>query len=131
VLCTDAKINGAASVSYMFTTQKNGTRNEKIIHGLSGTILCFPVRATYHRIKYLHRNGAKCNVPIASIYICNRRTTIKAQQLTETTRHAMTVNFHHTGKAADEVSARSLRADGAMALSCDKGDRNLIQILCR
>jgi hypothetical protein len=35
--CSDAEINGTTSVSYTFTTQKNGIRNENIIHGLSGT----------------------------------------------------------------------------------------------
>jgi hypothetical protein len=43
----------------------------------------------------------------------------------------MTVNFRCTGIAADEVSARSLRAGGAMALLCGKADMNLIQILGR
>jgi hypothetical protein len=131
MLCTDAEINGATSVSYTFTTQKNGIRNEKIIYGLSGTSLCCPVRATCRRIKYLRRNGAKRNVPIASIYIRNRRTTIKAQQLTETIQHAMTVNFYGTVISADKVSARSLRAGGAMALLWGKLDMNLIRILGR
>jgi hypothetical protein len=129
MLCIDTEMNGATSVSYMFTTQKNGIRNEKIIHGLSGTGLCYPVRATGHRIKYLGLNGAKCTVPIAYIYVCNRRTAIKEKQITETIRHAITMNFHRTGIAADEVSAHSLRADGAMALLCGKVDMNLIQIL--
>jgi hypothetical protein len=53
MLCTDAEINAATSVSYTFTTQKNGIRNEKIVHGLSGIGLCCPVRATVRRIKYL------------------------------------------------------------------------------
>jgi hypothetical protein len=127
MLCTDAEINGAISVSYASTTHKNGIRNEKITHDMSGTGLCCPVRATGRRIKYLRRNGAKCNVPIASIYTHNRRTAIKAQQLTETIRHAMPVNFHRTGISADEVSARSLRAGGATALLCGKVDMDLIQ----
>jgi hypothetical protein len=43
----------------------------------------------------------------------------------------MTMNFHHTCISADEVSARSLRAGGAMFLLCGKVDINLIQILDR
>jgi hypothetical protein len=115
----------------MFITQKIGIRNEEIIHGLGATGLCYPVRATARRIKYLRRNGAKCTVPIASIYVCNRLTAIKAQQITETIRHTMAMNFHCTDIAADEVSARSLCAGGAMALLCGKVDMNLIQILNR
>jgi hypothetical protein len=129
--CSDAEIQGATSVSYTFTTQKNGIRNEKIILGLSGTGLCCPVRATGRRIRYLRRHNAKCTVPIASLYVRNRRTAIKAQQITATVRHAMTVNFHRTGITANDVSARSLRAGGAMALLCGKVDMNLIQMLGR
>jgi hypothetical protein len=129
MLCSDAEISGATSGSYTFTTQKNGIRNEKIVHGLSGTGLCCPVQATGRRIKYLRRNTAKCTVPIASLYVRSRRTAIKAQQITETIRQAMAINFHRTGIAAEEVSARSLRAGGAMALLCGKVDMNLIQIL--
>jgi hypothetical protein len=131
MLCSEAEVHGATSVSYTFTTQKNGIRNEKIVHGLSGTGLCCPVRATGRRIRYLRRNNAKCTVPIASLCVGNRRTAIKAQQITETIHQAMTVNFYRTGIAADEVSARSLRAGGAMALLCGKVDMNLIQILGR
>jgi hypothetical protein len=35
IMCSDAEINGATSVSYTFTTQKNGIRNKKNVHGLS------------------------------------------------------------------------------------------------
>jgi hypothetical protein len=128
MLCSDAEISGATSGSYTFTTQKNGIRNEKIVHGLSGTGLCCPVRATGRRIKYLRRNNATCTVPIASLYVQSHLTAIKAQHITETIRQAMTVNFYRTGITAEEVSARSLRAGGAMALLCGKVD-NLIQIL--
>jgi site-specific recombinase XerD len=70
-------------------------------------------------------------VPIASIYARNRRTSIKAKQITDTIRQAMIVNFHRTGINPEEVSARSLRAGGAMALLCGKVDKNLIQMLGR
>jgi hypothetical protein len=81
------------------------------------------VRATARRIKYLHLKGVKCTVPVASIYILNRRTAIKAKQIADTIRQAMIVNFHHTGISPDEVSARSLRAGGAMAIICGKVDK--------
>jgi hypothetical protein len=131
MLCTNAEINAATSVSYTFTTQKNDIRKKKIIHGLSGTGICCPVRATTQQIKYLHLKGAKCTVPIASIYVRNRRTAIKAKQITDTIRQAMIINFHRTGINPAEVSARSLRAGGAMALICSKLDKNLIRMLGR
>jgi hypothetical protein len=129
MLCTDADINVSTSVLYTSTTQNNGIRNEKIVHGISATGLCCPVRATSQRINYLHLKGAKCTAPIASIYVRNRRTAIKAKQITDTIRQATIVNFHRTGIIPDEVSSQYLRAGGAMALLCGKIDKDLIQML--
>jgi hypothetical protein len=70
-------------------------------------------------------------MPIASIYVRNGRTAIKAKQITDTIRQAMIINFHRMGNIPDEVSARSSRAGGAMALLCGKVDKNLIQMLGR
>jgi hypothetical protein len=70
-------------------------------------------------------------VLIASIYVRNWRTAINAKQITDTVRQAMIVNFHRMGISPDEVSARSLRAGGAMALLCGKVDKNPIQMLGR
>jgi hypothetical protein len=39
-----------------------------------------------------------------------------AMDITEVLRNAMRINVHRTGIEASEVSARSLRAGGAMAL---------------
>jgi hypothetical protein len=43
----------------------------------------------------------------------------------------MTMNLHRTGIEADEVSARSLRAGGAMALLSVQVDMDHIRILVR
>jgi phenylpyruvate tautomerase PptA (4-oxalocrotonate tautomerase family) len=67
-------------------------------------------------------------VPIASLYIHNQRTAIKAKQITNALQHAMTANSHRTGIAVDEVITRSLRAGGAMVLLYGKVDKDLIQM---
>ena len=46
-------------------------------------------------------------------------------------KHSATVNYHITGIPASEISARSLRAGGAMALLCGKVDYDLIRLLGR
>jgi hypothetical protein len=56
---------------------------------------------------------------------------VKARDVTDTLRSAMTANVHRTGAQAHEISSRSLRAGGAMALLCGKVDFDLIQILGR
>jgi hypothetical protein len=43
----------------------------------------------------------------------------------------MTMHYHRTGIHATEVSARSLRAGGAMAMMCSKIDMNNIRMMGR
>jgi hypothetical protein len=126
-----AELDAATSVSYKFTTQKNGTRDEKIVQGLSGDSKCCPVKATARIIKYHRAKNSKKTVPIASYYRAHRRTAIKAKYITDTLRHAMTMNYHRTGIHATEVSARSIRAGGAMAMMYSEIDMNNIRMMVR
>jgi hypothetical protein len=126
-----AKLEAATSVAYTFTTHKNGKRGEKIIHSRSGNTLCCPLRASIRRIKHLRLHGAKSTAPIASYYRGSRRIAVKARNVTDTLRSAMAANVHRTGVQAHEISTRSLRASGDMALICGKVDFDLIQILGR
>jgi hypothetical protein len=125
------ELDAATSVSYTFTTQKNGTRDEKLVQGLSGDSKCCPVTATTRRIKYHRAKNSKQTVSIASYYRAHRRTNIRAKDITDTLRHAMTMNYHRTGIHANEISARSLRAGGAMAMMCIKIDLNTIRMMGR
>jgi hypothetical protein len=131
MLATYAELDSATAVAYTFITQKNGTRGEKMIQSRSGNALCFPVRASIRRIKHLRMHNAKSTAPIASYYKDSRRVAIKARDVTDTLRSAMTANVHRTGVHAHEISARSLRAGGAMALLCGNVDFDLIRILGR
>jgi hypothetical protein len=124
------ELDAATSVSYTFTTQKNGTRDEKMVQGLSGDSKCCPVTATARRIKYHQAKNSKQTVSIASYYRAHRRTNIRGKDITDTLRHAMTMNYHRTGIHANEISARSLRA-GAMAMMCSKIDLNNIHMMGR
>jgi hypothetical protein len=103
--CLDSDLDTATSVSYTFTTQKNGTRDEKIVQGRTGTSLCCPVRATVRRIKHHRLKKSTPNAPIASYYSTARRTVIKPKDVTYMLRHAMRINFHRTGIKATEISA--------------------------
>jgi hypothetical protein len=126
-----AELDPAASVSYDFTTQKNVTWDEKLVQGLSGDGKCCPVKATVRRIKYHRAKNSKQTVPIASYCWVHRRTEIKAKDITETLRHSMTMNYHHTGIHASEISARTLRAWGAMAMMYSKIDMKNIRMMGR
>jgi hypothetical protein len=56
---------------------------------------------------------------------------VKPKDVTDTLRHAMRVNVHRTGIQATEISARSLRAGGAMAMFFGKIDINNIRLMGR
>jgi hypothetical protein len=60
-----AELDAATSVSYKLTTQKNGTRDEKIVQGLSGDSKCCRVKTTARRINYHRAKNSKQTVPIA------------------------------------------------------------------
>jgi len=128
---TIAELQAATACSYTFTTQKNGIRGEVITHGRSGHPLCCPVTATIRRILYHQQHNTAQDKPLASYYRNNRLVTIKAKDVTDQLRSAATTNVQATGLAPNEMSARSLRAGGAMALLCSDVDHNLIQLLGR
>jgi hypothetical protein len=131
LLCSEAELDAATSVSYTFTTQNNGTWDEKIVQGRSGNSLCCPIRATVRRIKHHRLKKSTPSAPLASYYLAKGRTAIKLKDVTDTLRHAMRLNFHCTGIKAMDISAQSLRAGGAMAMFFGKIDINNIRFMGR
>jgi hypothetical protein len=125
----DAEVKSATSVSYIFTTQKNGNRNEKLVHGLSGDPWCCPIKATVRRVLLHRRHKASLATPVASFYHGNRRTLVKARDVTDVLRCTMCLNIHCTGIEPLEISARSLPAGGAMALLHGKVDLSNIRMM--
>jgi hypothetical protein len=67
-----AELDAATSVSYKLTTQKNGTRDKKIVQGLNGDSKCCPVKTNARRIKYHRAKNSKQTVPIASYHRAHR-----------------------------------------------------------
>jgi len=128
-----SQIEAAAAVTLTFTTQKNGTRGEAITHGRSGHPHCCPAMATTRRVIHHRLHKSKASTPLASF--CNprtnRRNNIKAKDVTDVLKHAAAATRSTTGIDPKDVTARSLRAGGAMALLCGNVDHNLIQMLGR
>jgi hypothetical protein len=100
----------------MFTTQKHGNRNEKIVQGLSDDPWCCPIKATVRRLLHHRSHKSRSNAPLAVYYGGARRTLVKAKDVTDVLHHAMRLNVHRTGIEASDISDRSLRAGDAMAL---------------
>jgi hypothetical protein len=101
------------------------------VHGRSGGSLCCPVRATVRRILYHCQNKCKSSIPLASYYRNGRRVPIKVKDVTDTLRLVMTMNNHRTGIAANEVSARSIQAGGAVDLLHGQVDMDHIRMMGR
>jgi hypothetical protein len=68
---------------------------------------------------------------IASYYLTSRRTAIKPKDVPDILRQAMQLNLYRTGIKAMDISARSLRAGGDMAMFFGKIDINNIRLMVR
>ena len=117
---------------HQIKAQKNANRNEQVSHGRSGDPRCCPMRATIRRILYHRRMNTPRNKPLATYYNArNHLVAVTPKDITEQLRAAATANFHLTGILATDISARSLRAGGAMALLCGNVDFDIIKMLGR
>lgn len=110
---------------------KNGNRNETVCHGRSGHRRCCPLRVTIKRLLYHRQRGTPSTAPLASYYQNGRLTPVRAADITHVLRHTAGILHSNTGIHRDDISARSLRAGGAMALLCGKVDANTIKLLGR
>jgi hypothetical protein len=126
-----ADLHAATTVSLTFTTQKNGTKGEIITHGLSTDPLACPVKSVVRCIIHLRNYKPSKSTPLASYHHNSKRVTIKAEDITESLRLATIATSHQTGLQPADISARSLRAGGAMALLCGRIDHDTIRMLGR
>ena len=137
-LKSDVKIQAANAVHLIFTTQKNGDKGEAIAHARSGDPYCCPVTAVIRQIMLHRREFRRHGVPYDGSVILatyynryNMRVPIKPKQITDMLRWHAGVLRHVTGMDPSSISARSLRAGGAMALLVGGCDSNTIQLLSR
>ena len=123
----------ATFVTLEFTTQKNSVRGEVIGLGRSGDPNFCPVRAAARRVLHLRTHGAAPTQPLASYFdpqtLHLRR--IKPAVLTDLLRTSVSILGPLYGFVPSDISARSLRAAGAMALLCAKVDTDRIRLIGR
>ena len=123
----------AQTVSLTFDNQKNGVRSEVIRQGRSGDPYLCPVLAASRRVRHLRSHGAPPSAPLARVFTNDGQppTGVTPTLITRALRSAVTFLGPSLGFLAGEVSARSLRAAGAMALLVADVDPDIIQILGR
>jgi hypothetical protein len=124
-------LEAATSASLVFTNQKNGVRGEVVNHATSGASHCFPVRVLARRAIHLRENDAPATAPLASYYSNGRRRAIRSADITDALRAAARITGDELGIRPEDISARSLRAGGAMALLCAQMDSDIIKLLGR
>ena len=122
----------ATFVTLRFTRQKNGTENEVVGHARSGHSTICPVLALIRRTVHLRTFHATPTTPLCTAYVSPSSTlAITSVMLTNQLRHAATILFTTIGFPPQDISARALRAGGAMALLCAQVDTDVIKLVGR
>ena len=123
----------ATFVTLRFTRQKNGTENEVVGHGRSGHSTLCPVTALIKRVQHLRTHNAPPSTPLCTVFHNDNRppTLVTATHLTQQLRLAAAILLPTVGFDPNDISARALRAGGAMALLCANVDKHTIQLLGR
>jgi len=128
-----AHLQAATFVTLEFTTQKNAVRGEVVGLSRSGDPFFCPVAAACRRVIHLRHCHASPTQPLAS-YIhpsTHRLRRITSSDLTHVLRLATTLLGPSYGFLPHQISARSLRASGAMALLCADVDTDRIRLIGR
>jgi hypothetical protein len=128
---TDDDLARATFVTLTFTTQKNAVRGEVIGLGLSGDPFICPVRSTASRVQHLLHNNAPPTTPLCTYYLADRAHYVTPGDISETLKSSVRSLGPAIGFSHHDVSARSLRAAGAMALLCAHVDSDTIRLLGR
>ena len=131
-LMDTATIPFATFATLRFTKQKNGTENEIVGHSRSGHSTVCPVLALIRRVLHLRSFHASSVTPLCTVY-SNQHTSqrVTSSLLTTHLRRAATVLLPTTGFPPSDISARALRAGGAMALLCARVDTDIIKLVGR
>jgi hypothetical protein len=130
---TAAQLLGASFVTLEFTTQKNSVRGEVIGLGRSGDPSFCPVIACARRVLHLRQFGALATQPLASYFDHDtlRLRRLRPPDITYVLRLAVGLLGPTYGFRPSDISARSLRAAGAMALLCAQVDSDRIRLIGR
>jgi hypothetical protein len=118
-------------VHLTFIKQKNGECGEKLAHGSTDQVLMSPIHAILRRVRHLREHNAPPTTPLHTVFLPAGTTT----QVTSNRLNAMFRRIcrlmPELGLQPSDISARALRAGGAMALLCTLVDPLLVQLVGR
>ena len=123
-------LRSATMVMLLFTTQKNGVKGEVVGQGASGDPLLCPWDALARRIIHIRKHNADKTRPIASFMTPKVSWKhVTPTMITKVLKCAVSLSGENLGFFPKDISARSLRAAGAMALLCSGIDTDIIQLI--
>ena len=130
--CPAADLQAATFVTLTFTQQKNGVRNERIGHGRSGHPSLCPVTALASRVLTLREQGATAETTLNAVRPTHSSPFrhISPSHLTSRIRAVLHLHPDPAYTLAD-VSVRSTRAGGAMALLSAGVDSDILRMVGR
>ena len=132
--CPTDDLLAATFVTVTFTTQKNGIRGETLGHGRSGHPTLCPVAALTRRLLHLRLVGAAATTPLNAFRLsagARWQFVLPADVTTILRRAVGLLPPALTDFAASDISARSTRAGGAMAMLCGGIDSDRIRLIGR
>ena len=131
--CPPSDLLASTFVCLTFTSQKNGVRNETIGHGRSGHPHLCPVHALALRVIALRTHSLLSPTTPLNVFSPGPDLPVRyvlASDLTHRIRAALTLH-PDPAYTVDDVSVRSTRAGGAMALLCAGIDGDRIRLIGR
>ena len=117
-----------AASSLTLGKQKNRERGEVIGHGRSGHSVACPTLTLARRLIYLKQHNATPTTPIGTVKTTTNNWKYVTSRLITATLRIATASLPHLNYSPSDVSARSLRSGGAMALICGNVDKSKIQL---
>lgn len=131
--CPTPDLLAATFVTVTFTSQKNGVRGETLGHGRSGHPSLCPVHALTRRLMHLRVAGAAPTTPLNAYRLPPETWQfVLPSDITTLLRRAVALLPPAlTDFATRDISARSTRAGGAMAMLCGGIDSDRIRLIGR
>ena len=107
----------ATKTNLNFTNQKNGEKDEVISHGDAPHPLLSPLKAARRRVLHLKANDAAAETPLHTVFLPGGSTRrVTAADINQALKRSAAAMGAPLGIYPADISARALRAGGAMAL---------------
>jgi hypothetical protein len=130
-VATDNDLTRATFITMTFTNQKNAVRGEVYGLGPSSDPFVCPVKAITNQVQHLRLHNAPPATPLCTYYMDHKSWYVTPNNISVTLKASVVSLGAALGFTSKEVSARSLRGAGAMALLCTHVDSDTIRLLGR